>query len=464
MFDVVVAGGGNAALCAAIEARRRGATVLLLERTAREWRGGNSKYTRNVRCAGDRYPEEELLADLAAVTGAGMDRDLAALTVERSREVPAWLGAQGVRWQPALRGTLQLSRTNHFFLGGGKALVNVEYEAARRLGVEVRYDSVVAELLWRGGRCDGVLVEAATGAGGPGGPGGAGARTAVPARAVVVASGGYEANLDWLAEHWGEGVRNYRVRGSRWNDGRLLRHLLDAGALPRGNPRGFHAIAVDARSPRFDGGIVTRVDSVPFGIVVNRDAARFADEGADLWPRRYASWGRLIALQPGQVAWSVFDARCAGRFIPCVYPPLRAATVPELAGSLGLDPAALTATVDDYNRAVRPGEHDPGRLDGCATEGLDPPKSHWALPIDTPPYCAYPLSPGITFTYLGVAVDREARVLRGDGTPFENVYAAGEVMAGSILREGYLAGFGMTIGAVFGRLAGAGAAGHKNGG
>jgi tricarballylate dehydrogenase len=221
---------------------------------------------------------------------------------------------------------------------------------------------------------------------------------------------------------------------------------------------------VDGRSPLFDGGIVTRVDSVPFGIVVNRDGARFADEGADLWPKRYASWGRLIAEQPGQVACSVFDARAAGRFIPPMYPPYRADTIGELAGALGLDGAALSRTVAAYNAAVRPGEHDPGRLDGCATEGLDPPKSHWALPIDTPPYSGYPLRVGVTFTYLGVAVDRFARVLRADGSPFENVYAAGEVMAGSILREGYLAGFGMTIGAVFGRVAGAGAAGHSNGG
>ena len=451
-FDVVVAGGGNAALCAAIEARRRGATVLLLERTPREWRGGNSKYTRNVRCAGDRYPEDEFLADLVEVTGPGLDAELARLAIERSRDVPDWLAAQGVRWQPALRGTLQLSRTNRFFLGGGKALVNVEYGAARRLGVEVRYESTVVELRLAGARCTGVLVESA------------GARSTVPARAVVVASGGYEANLDWLAEHWGEGARGYRVRGSRWNDGLLLRHLLDAGALARGNPRGFHAIAVDGRSPQFDGGIVTRVDSVPFGIVVNRDGARFADEGADLWPKRYASWGRLIALQPGQVACSVFDSRAAGRFIPAVFPPFRAGTIAELADALDLDRAALTRTVAAYNAAVRPGEHDPGRLDGCATEDLDPPKSHWALPIDAPPFYGYPLRVGVTFTYLGVAVDRDARVLRGDGPPFENVYAAGEVMAGSILREGYLAGFGMTIGAVFGRLAGARAAGHENGG
>jgi tricarballylate dehydrogenase len=355
---------------------------------------------------------------------------------------------QGVRWQPAFRGTLQLGRTNRFFRGGGQALVNTYYETARRLGVEIRYGCAVEELRMDAGRCSGVVVETA------------GRRELVTAGAVVVASGGYEANLDWLAEHLGEGVREYRVRGSRWNDGRLLRHLLDAGAQARGSPRGFHAIAVDARSPMYDGGIVTRVDSVPLGIVVNRDGARFADEGEDLWPKRYASWGRLIALQPGQVAYSIFDARTAGTFIPAVYPPLHAESVPKLAAALGLAPERLARTVAEYNAAVRPGPHDPARLDGCATESLDPPKSHWALPVDRPPFFAYPLRVGVTFTYLGVAVDRRARVLRESGEPFENVFAAGEVMAGNVLRQGYLGGIGLTIGTVFGRLAGEGATTH----
>lgn len=447
-MDLLVAGGGNAALVAAIEARRLGARVLVLERTPRAFRGGNSKYTRNIRCAHDGYPEEELLADLVAVTGDEIDRELAAATVRRSRELPAWLEAQGVHWQPAFRGTLQLSRTNRFFLGGGKALMNTYYETARRLGVEVRYDSAVVELRMDGGRCTGAVVEHE------------GRRSLVEARAVVAAAGGFEANLGWLAEHWGAAAENFVVRGSRWNDGLLLRHLLDLGAEPRGNPRGFHAIAVDARSPRFDGGIATRVDSIPFGVVVDRRAERFADEGEDLWPRRYATWGRLIAEQPDQLAYSIFDARAAGRFIPSLYPPHRAGTLEELGAALGIDGDRLARTIAAYNRAVRPGAHDPTRLDGRATVGLTPPKSNWALPIDAPPYQAYPVRPGITFTYLGVGVDDRGRVLRAGGGAFENVFAAGEIMAGSILRHGYLGGFGLTIGAVFGRLAGATAAGY----
>jgi tricarballylate dehydrogenase len=218
-------------------------------------------------------------------------------------------------------------------------------------------------------------------------------------------------------------------------------------------------VAVDARAPRFDGGIVTRVDSVPFSIVLNREGARFHDEGEDLWPKRYATWGALIAGQPGQRAYSVYDSRVAGTFIAGAYPPLRAGTVRELAAAYGLDPSRVEDTVDAYNRAVVAGEYDPSRLDGCRTRGLDPPKSHWALPIDRPPFHCLELVPGITFTYLGVAVDGRARVLRAQGQPFENVFAAGEIMAGNVLLHGYLAGFGMTLGTVFGRLAGEEAAG-----
>src|SRR6185295_8724148 len=166
--------------------------------------------------------------------------------------------------------------------------------------------------------------------------------------------------------------------------------LLERGAMTTGDPREFHAVAVDGRAPKFDGGIVTRLDSVPFGIVVNRDARRFYDEGEDFWPKRYAIWGGLIARQPDQIAYSIGDARATGRFMPSVYPAVERGSLSEIARALELDPAALAQTVDEFNRAVRPGAFDPGALDDCRTEGLTPPKSHWALPIDQPPFWAYP--------------------------------------------------------------------------
>ena len=234
----------------------------------------------------------------------------------------------------------------------------------------------------------------------------------------------------------------------------MLKELLDHGAKPVGDPRGCHAVALDARAPKFDGGIVTRLDSVPFGIVVNKEVKRFYDEGEDFWPKRYAIWGGLIARQPDQIAYSIVDAKALPRFMPSVFPPIEAESIPELASALGLDSSALATAVSEFNQAVRPGAFDPGILDNCRTEGIDPPKSHWARPIDSPPYYGYPLRPGITFTYLGVTIDEQARVIMQDERAAKNIFAAGEIMAGNILRKGYLGGFGLTIGAVFGRIAG----------
>jgi len=450
---VVVVGGGNAALCAAITARLAGASVLLLER-AEEWdRGGNSKHTRNIRCVRDAgspegaYAPEEMLEDLRGVTGDSLDQDFARIAIEGSRDTPAWMEAQGVRWQPALRGTLQLSRTNRFFLGGGKALVNTYYERARALGVEVAYGTIVDRLRFDDGRVRAVVVEDPSG------------EREIACDAVVVASGGFEANLEWLRRYWGDAVDNYLVRGTPHNDGRVLAALLEAGAAQKGNPKGFHAVAIDARSPRFDGGIVTRVDSIPFGIAVNRDGDRFYDEGEEIWPKRYATWGGLIAKQPDQLAYSIFDAKAAGRFIPPLYPPFAAQSIAELASMISVPAEHLCQTIGTYNAAANGAiGYDTGKRDGHATRGLALPKSNWALRIDSPPYYAYPLRPGITFTYMGVAVDQQARVMRASGAAFENLFAAGEIMAGNILQHGYLAGFGMTIGSVFGRIAGEGAA------
>jgi tricarballylate dehydrogenase len=221
-------------------------------------------------------------------------------------------------------------------------------------------------------------------------------------------------------------------------------------------------VAIDARAPRFDGGIVTRLDCIPFSIVVDKNAQRFYDEGEDVWPKRYAIWGRLVAQQEGQIAWSIIDAKSATLFMPSVFPAIKADTITELAGLIGLDASALEKTVAEYNAAVVPGNFNSQILDDCHTEGLEPPKTHWARRIDTPPYICYPHRPGITFTYLGVKVDEQARVIMSDGKPTANLFASGEIMAGSILGKGYLAGFGMTIGTVFGRIAGQEAARYAN--
>jgi len=234
----------------------------------------------------------------------------------------------------------------------------------------------------------------------------------------------------------------------------MLRVLLDNGAKPVGDPRQCHAVAIDARAPKFDGGIVTRLDCVPFGIVVNKHARRFYDEGEDFWPKRYAIWGRLMAQQPEQTAYSIIDSKSIDLFMPSVFPPIEADSIGEMAAKLALDPAALKETVSLFNTSTRPATFDSTVLDDCATTDLEPPKSHWARPLDTPPYYGYPLRPGITFTYLGVTVNEQAQVIMENDQPATNIFAAGEIMAGNILGKGYLAGFGMTIGTVFGRVAG----------
>jgi tricarballylate dehydrogenase len=230
--------------------------------------------------------------------------------------------------------------------------------------------------------------------------------------------------------------------------------LLDAGVQQVGDPTQCHAVAIDARAPRFDGGIITRLDCVIFGIVVNRNAQRFYDEGEDFWPKRYAVWGRLVAGQPDQIAYIIYDRSSSTLFMPSLFPAIEAPTVRALAAKLELAPDALEKTVADFNAAVRPGTFDSTVLDDCRTEGLTPPKSHWARKIETPPFYAYPVRPGITFTYLGTRVDRQARILMQDGKPSSNMFAAGEIMAGNVLGKGYAAGIGMTIGSVFGRIAG----------
>ncbi len=449
-YDVLVAGGGNAGLCAAIMARRAGARVLLLESAPKECRAGNSRHTRDIRYMHKAateyvtgpYSAEEFWEDLRQVTGGETNEALARLTIQDSEELGDWMPANGVRWQKPLRGTLHLTRTNLFMLGGGKAMTNAYYDTASKLGVEIGCDSEVRELAIHDGEFHSASVIYQ------------GSSREIAAGAIVVASGGFEANISWLKEYWGDAAENFIIRGTKHNQGTLLKELLAHEAKPIGDPRGCHAVALDARAPKFDGGIVTRLDSPPFGIVVNKNVERFYDEGEDFWPKRYAIWGRLIAEQPDQIAYSIIDSKALRHFMPSVFPPVEAGSIAALANALGLDPARLRSAVDQFNNAVRSGEFNPAILDDCRTEGMVPPKSHWARAIDTPPYYGYPLRPGITFTYLGVAVNEQAGVVMLDGKPARNIFAAGEIMAGNILGRGYLAGFGLTIGSVFGRIAG----------
>ena len=449
-FDVLVIGGGNAGLAAALSAREKGAKVLILESAPKDFRAGNSRHTRDLRCMHDApttvmagaYTEDEFYKDILSVTEGKTDEKLARMVIRASTECTDWMTSYGVRFQKALGGTLQLGRTNAFFLGGGKNMMNAYYASAERLGVHVVYNAEVVDLTVTDGefRSVSVLID--------------GTPVEVCAKAVVAASGGFESNLEWLKEAWGPMADNFLIRGTPYNKGKVLKRLLELGVESISDAKEGHMVAIDARSPKFDGGIVTRLDCVSLGIVMNTKGERFYDEGEDFWPKRYAIWGRLVAGQPDQIGYCFIDSKAMGKFMPSVFPPSQANTIEELAKMVGLPVDQAVATIKAYNDAVQPGTFNHDILDDCKTSGLKPAKTHWALKIDQPPFYAYGLRPGLTFTYLGLMVNERAVVLMKGGQRSKNIFAAGEIMAGNILGKGYAAGIGVTIGTVFGRIAG----------
>jgi tricarballylate dehydrogenase len=360
-YDVLVIGGGNAALCAALSARLEGASVLVLERAEKFYRGGNTRHTRNMRCAHDAatdtltgpYPEDELFDDLLRVTEGETDEELARHMIHESKDMLNWIVEQGVRFQPPLGGTLGLGRTNSFFLGGGRAMLNALYNTAARIGVDVLYEAEVTAMDIQ----DGMFLSATARINGK--------DETIRAGALVAAAGGFESNIDWLKEYWGEAAGNFLIRGTANNQGTILKMLLDNDVQQIGDPTQCHAVAIDARAPKYDGGIITRLDCVVFGIVVNKHAERFYDEGEDIWPKRYAIWGRLVAAQPDQIAYIVFDHDSLHRFMPSLFPPIKADTIGELAAALEIPVERWKKPCTDFNDAVIDGDvrsYHPRRL------------------------------------------------------------------------------------------------------
>ena len=448
---LVIIGGGNAALCAALSAADYYNKIIILESSPRNLRGGNSRHTRNFRVKHDAplgvledaYSHNEYFEDLLKVTKGKTDEALAHMVIEESENCYHWMQAKKMHFQPSLSGTLSLARTNAFFLGGGKALLNSYYLYAENQGIKIYYEADVTALHIDGQRVREITVNYQ------------GKNHKIQPKAVIAASGGFESNKDWLSEYWGQdAAKNFIIRGTRYNQGRVLKSLMDQNIQTVGTGDQCHAVAVDGQAPEYDGGIATRLDCVPFSIVVNKQGKRFYDEGEDVWPKRYAIWGRLVAAQPEQTAYAIIDAKSINLFMAPLFDPLHADNLQDLAQKLSLPESEFMQEVAQFNKAcITQKDFNHQALDNLATVGLNINKTNWARPIDSPPYYGFPLKTGITFTYLGVKVDAHAQCSNDKGK-IENLWAAGEIMAGSILGEGYLAGIGMTIGTVFGRIAG----------
>jgi tricarballylate dehydrogenase len=483
--DVVVVGGGNAALCAALAARESGAEVLVLERAPPDERGGNSRFTagamrvvynglddllalmpdlseeekRNTDFGA--YTADQYFDDMARVTQYRADPNLTELLVRHSFATLSWMRAKGVRFAPMYgRQAFKVDGRFKFWggltveaWGGGPGLIEALYKAAKKNGVRIAYRARVLELSRGDEGVTGLRARID------------GRTQRIAAKALVLACGGFEANAEWRTRYLGPGWELAKVRGTRFNTGDGLRMALDVGAMPWGNWSGCHAVGWDMNAPPFGDlavGDNFQKHSYPFGIMINAEGHRFVDEGADFRNYTYAKYGRVILSQPGQFAWQIFDKKVLhllrDEYRIKQMTKVAAPTLAELAGKLeGVDPTQFLRTVEAYNAAVMTDvPFNPTVKDGRGTIGLPVPKSNWANRLDTPPFEAYAVSCGITFTFGGLRISNEAQVIDTDGLPIPGLYAAGELVGG-LFYFNYPGGTGLTSGAVFGRIAGSSA-------
>lgn len=484
-YDVVIVGAGNAALCAAIAACERGARTLVLEKAPEYFRGGNTYFTGGIiRCAYNgiedikalipdmtpeeeasvdvgKYTEDEFYSDLMRVTEGLADPELAQILVSQSHPTLLWLREKGVRFVLAFgRQAFKKDGKYHFWggllvesVGAGKGLSDQQFEVAERLGAEIRYQTKGIRLIQdKQGKVCGVVVQ---------GPQGF---EEIYGKTVVLASGGFEANAEMRTRYLGPGWELAKVRGVPYNTGDGIRMALDIGAQSHGHWSSCHAVAWDVNAPPFGDRNITELfqkHSYPFGLIVNLEGKRFVDEGADFRNYTYAAYGREILKQPLGAAFQIFDEKVKhllrDEYRIAQVTMATANTIEELADRLGINRDGFVQTVQAFNAAVQPGPFDPTVLDGKCTKGITPPKSNWALPIDTPPFIGYGVTCGITFTFGGLKINARGQVMDTEGNPMPGLYAAGELVGG-LFYHNYPGGSGLAAGAVFGRLAGASAA------
>jgi tricarballylate dehydrogenase len=481
-YDVIVVGAGNAAFCAALAAQEQGASVLMLEAAPEEESGGNSRFTAgSIRVVYNgvediktlvpdlteaeiattdfgTYTQEQFFDDMARVTQHRADPDLVELMVTRSFDTLCWMRDKGVRFIPIYgRQAFKIDGKFKFWggltvesVGGGPGLVNMLTEAARKRGIELRYQTRALDLLYNGTRIEGVRVRSNEQV------------SELRGKSVVLACGGFEANPEWRTRYLGPGWDLAKVRGSRFNAGDGIRMALSIGASPRGNWSGCHAVGWEMNAPEFGDlavGDQFQKHSYPFAIMVNATGKRFVDEGADFRNYTYAKYGRVILEQPGQFAWQIFDQKVKhlqrDEYRIRQITKATADTIEELSKKLdGVDAARFVKTIAEYNAAVRRDvPFNPNVKDGRRTDGLAINKSNWANTIDQPPYEAYGVTCGITFTFGGLRINNDAEVLNTDYQPIRGLYAAGELVGG-IFYFNYPGGSGLISGAVFGKIAG----------
>ena len=487
-YDVIVVGAGNAALCAAIAARERCESVLVVEKAPEYFRGGNTYFTGGIiRFAFDglediktvipdmspteeesvdvgSYTEDQFYDDMMRVTQGNSDPELAQILVSQSRPTMQWLNSKGVRFVLSYgRQAFKDDTTGKFrFWGGllveavgaGKGLSDQQFDVCRAEGIDIRYSTQAVELLRDGkGHVNGVRVL---------GPDG---HEDIHGNTVVLAAGGFEANAEMRCRYLGPGWELVKVRGIPYNTGDGIRMALEAGAMPHGHWSSCHAVAWDLNAPAYGDRTITELyqkHSYPFGIIVNLDGERFLDEGYDFRNYTYVTYGRALLTQPQGVAFQIFDDKVKHLLRDEYHIPqvtmAEANTIEELAQRLDIDPEGLARTISEYNAAVQQDvPYNPTVKDGRGTVGITPPKTNWAQPIDTPPYLGYAVTCGITFTFGGVKIDTRGQVVTNGQDPIPGLYAAGE-MVGGLFYYNYPGGSGLSSGMVFGRLAGASAA------
>lgn len=486
-FDVIVVGCGNAALSAALSAKENGANVLVLEKAPEEWRGGNSYFTGGLfRFAFDEvgevfdlvgdmsdaekegveikpYTSDDFFSDLYRLTDNMADPDLANTLVFNSLPTMKWLRQKNVRFVLASgRQAFNVGGKLRFWgglileaVGGGVGLVDFLIQQAGRDEIEIRYGTKATDLLTdRMGAVTGLEVR------GPEGP------YEIDAGAVVLAAGGFQANTEMRCRYLGPDWELAKVRGTPYNTGDAIQMGLNIGAQSHGHWSSSHTVQWDLGAPPFGDrkvGENFQKHSYPFGLIVNIHGKRFVDEGADFRNYTYAEYGRRVLKQPSRIAWQIFDQKC----LPLMRDEYRirevtkheADTIEELAQKMEIDVEGFVKTIEEYNAAVQDTEFNPTILDGKKTVGIEPPKSNWAQKMDAPPYEAYGVTAGITFTFGGLKTTKDAQVLDSENKDVPGLFACGEMMGG-LFYYNYPGGSGLMSGAVFGKLAGEGAARH----